>query len=40
MEGGAALPMRVKEARLVEQAVMNRSFETIRRRQNMGRNEK
>lgn len=40
MQGGAALPMRVKEARLVEQAVMNRSFETIRRRQNMGRNEK
>lgn len=40
MEGGAALPMRVKEARLVERAVMNRSFETIRRRQNMGRNEK
>lgn len=40
MKGGIALPMRVKEARQVEQAVMNRSFETIRRRQDMGRNDK
>ncbi len=40
MKGGIALPMRVKEARQVEQAVMKRSFETIRRRQDMGRNDK
>ncbi len=40
MKNGISLPMRVRDARRVEQAVMNRSFETIRRRQDMGRNEK
>lgn len=40
MDGGATLPMRVKDARLIEQAVMKRSFEAIRSHQNMGRDEK
>lgn len=40
MSNGAALPMRVKEARLIEQAVMKRSFKAIRSHQNMGRDEK
>ena len=39
MEGGAKLPLRVKEANRVEQAVMDHNFEMIRHRQNMGRNE-
>lgn len=40
MAGGITLPLRVRDAKRVEQAVMNRNFETIRRRQNIGRNEK
>lgn len=37
MEGGIRLPLRVKDAGRVEQAVMDYNFETIRRRQTMGR---
>lgn len=39
MEGGIKLPLRVKDAGRVKQAVMDHNFETIRRRQNMGRGE-
>lgn len=35
MEGGVKLPLRVRDARRVEQAVMDHNFETIRRRQSM-----
>lgn len=37
MKGGAKLPLRVKEAKRVEQAVMDHNFEAIRHRQNIGR---
>ncbi len=37
MDNGVKLPLRVKDARRVEQAVMDHNFETIRRRQSMGR---
>lgn len=40
MKGGARLPMRVKEAKRIEQAVMDHNFEMIRRRQNMEGHEK
>ncbi len=40
MKGGISLPMRVRDAKRVEQAVMKRSFENIRHRQDMGRAEK
>lgn len=40
MEDGARLPLRVRDSRRVEQAVMDHNFELIRYRQNMGRNEK
>lgn len=36
MKGGVKLPLRVKDAKRVEQAVMDHNFETIRRRQHMG----
>jgi len=39
MEGGATLPLRVKDAKRVEQAVMDHNFETIRHSQNIGRCE-
>lgn len=40
MEDGTRLPLRVRDAKRVEQAVMDHNFEIIRNRQNMGRNEK
>jgi len=39
MAGGVTLPLRVRDAKRVEQTVMDRNFETIRRRQNLGRDE-
>lgn len=39
MEGGATLPLRVKDAGRVERAVINYNFEMIRQRQNLGRDE-
>ncbi len=36
MDNGVKLPLRVKDARRVEQAVMDHNFEMIRRRQSMG----
>jgi len=39
MEGGVTLPLRVRDAKWVEQAVMDHNFETIRRRQNIGRDD-
>jgi len=35
MDNGVKLPLRVRDARRVEQAVMDHNFETIRRRQSM-----
>jgi len=40
MAGGATLPLRVRDAKRVEQAVMDHNFDAIRHSQNMGRNEK
>ncbi len=37
MDNGVKLPLRVKDAGRVEQAVMDHNFEAIRRRQNTGR---
>lgn len=39
MDSGVTLPLRVRDAGRVKQAVMDHNFEIIRRRQNMGRND-
>lgn len=39
MEGGATLPLRVRDTKRVEQAVMDHTFDTIRHSQNMRRRE-